>query len=560
MTKFKIYHVFPVIIFLLCLQGVNLSDEGYHILNQWTAWTTPKEYIWGFTWLTDWIGGGWLALTEPLGIFGYRLGWAFCFLGILGFTSKLYEKILPENTFGRWGIYFFAGVFVIHGVIAPDYLVQPALISTLAMGLMMWGWYHQDKKTLILGSLLLGALPGFRFPMIVSWVIPVLILIWERLRLGKIPADRLKSLGVIFCGFFISSFFLGLILWANGYLDEHIEYFRRAFLYVSPGHSHNPTHLLESYVREAIIFPIRDGLQFFLISWLVVLSHRVFKGRYFVPLLTLILTSYFIYRGLNTPNLAGNRQVFVSMAIFSAGFILIQRMARKVKFDPLEGYLIAGIFVTLAGIVGSENGLGVSVYFSALIWGPLIVLMLSSFGAYRVVAQSLAMAALLSSVAIRFVNPYLDDRDRRNLIYPVTSCTDLRWVLTSKERAEALNGACEFLTQVKAQNKSFVASNQAPLLYYLGRQLPPLYYSWLESSDLRDFEVFEQEMKKSPKDIWIVTKSIPSRSFWPAELSESDRVLVDNIKRVEKMRADLGYTRLLWENNGFEAYAKAAPL
>ena len=63
---------------LLAQMGFDITDTGYNLTRQYLF---LKGYqIESSFWLSDWIGGGWLVLTQSLGWMGASLGWCLLIL------------------------------------------------------------------------------------------------------------------------------------------------------------------------------------------------------------------------------------------------------------------------------------------------------------------------------------------------------------------------------------------------------------------------------------------------------------------------------------------------
>ncbi len=167
--------------------GLDITDGGFHLANQdgalqlgaWGAVASP------FWWLSDWLGGLWMRLTEGWGILGTRWGWALALAATAGLGCHAVARAFGG---GAWLVpaAWLAGL---HGalipVMVPDNYVLPALLGTGCCAAFSAGAAASGRARLGLGLLagmLLAVAAGARLPMILLAGLPVghaLLLLWR---------------------------------------------------------------------------------------------------------------------------------------------------------------------------------------------------------------------------------------------------------------------------------------------------------------------------------------------------------------------------------------------
>ena len=60
----------------ISLHGLDMTDEGFHIMQHWLILNAGDSYSFGYLWLSELTGSFWLWLLDDLGLYGARLGWA----------------------------------------------------------------------------------------------------------------------------------------------------------------------------------------------------------------------------------------------------------------------------------------------------------------------------------------------------------------------------------------------------------------------------------------------------------------------------------------------------
>lgn len=78
-----------------CIWGLYVRDEGRELTLSFLTWRDwSSTYTWT-TFLSAWITGGWLRLTEHLGVFGGRLGAALAYAGMAAFCFPILRRFMP---------------------------------------------------------------------------------------------------------------------------------------------------------------------------------------------------------------------------------------------------------------------------------------------------------------------------------------------------------------------------------------------------------------------------------------------------------------------------------
>ena len=176
-------------------QGLDMTDEGYNLTNQWLLISAPGHYRFNATvWLSDFLGGVWLKLAGGLGLIGARLGWVFvkafsaavAFLILGRFFPKRY--VIPAVVAAAIAMYY-------HGPMVIDYNCLP--VAFLLVGIALILSSREDaasygKRVLrsALGGGMLGVAVMARSPLLVAICFPALPLLVDLLPVGVVVDQR----------------------------------------------------------------------------------------------------------------------------------------------------------------------------------------------------------------------------------------------------------------------------------------------------------------------------------------------------------------------------------
>jgi hypothetical protein len=183
--------VYPL---LFLSQGIDFTDMGFNLSNQWLLLEDAGSYVHGHLfYLSNFLGGLWLGVSQPLGLLGAKLGWAAVIY------ATLYASYRTLQPFGaRAGL--LAGLVIALlwntriGTTWISYNSLTALFFTLAALLLVRGLTREHGASLLGAGALLGAAPFVRFPNVLAFALVAVIPLYAYL------SRRPGAWGWCFCG------------------------------------------------------------------------------------------------------------------------------------------------------------------------------------------------------------------------------------------------------------------------------------------------------------------------------------------------------------------------
>jgi len=578
--------------FLLCSiwvpQGLDMTDEGYHLTRQWLIISHPSSIDVGVAWLSDMIGGTWLKIVDGLGLLGARLGWAV----VIAITSWILFAILRRSfkpTPSAVAV-ILAGLAVNYGGdLVLDYNKIPAALLLLAIYFLLPVRAGQRASSAqhdwrgILGGIILGASVLARLPLVLALPLPVLMAIVgprdSKRALLRSLLPILTAVGAIACGL--------LLLAARGQLAGYLNAIHSTLLAPAADSTHAPSYLLTLYLRQAGTAAVHGFRLVALLIGPALLSYALTKWTrwrflHIVPIAAVAVLGIYLLSdlpggiwdyGLAMPGF------FIVMAAVECVVLAISGKRGTAQLRRVQ-LLITGVAIAVLAMIGSNNGVsnmrhGLHLLIPAVCLGlpdalegvmDLIKRVLragglpaSLQGGYPTLLSLLLPVALAvgfstNSVLFRYNDPYRDSSDRSALRCAIESPL-LQGVLTSEQRAASTEAMIEQLKTLTNAGDTILAYNSIPLVYYVTQTIPALDTPWpiLHSAD--DLRVELDDLSRQDLPVVLVRATANTRGRnWGAEVTYvANPTSLERLAVIDQWVAGHGYN-VVWQNRDFRIY------
>lgn len=554
-------------------QGVDMTDEGFHLSQQQMSARGAIAAPLGMLWLTYRAGGLWLMLTDGLGLLGARLGWALTIGGTAWVAFRVLACYFPLRA-AALAAAVTAPVLLHHGNMVINQNNLPFLLLAVAAAFLLAADRAQLARRRAMCALGGGAVLGLaifaRFPLVVSFMMVIVPGLTRSIQQRKVSAFTWRLTGCALAGALLAIAGGLSVLAAEGRLSIYVaslsgsgfkeEYSLHALLrtYIDSGwHMVRGTFdVLVEAVPWAVGLHVLCRLAscgraapwvLFAVAWVWIQSSiaRVgfgaFHWEYFHVLPGLCLLAAGIvfatawWRGARDEETT-RQQVLVVMAAALAVFIM------------------AG---TNNGVLNMTHGLWLLVPVCLLLL-PGALVGPAGTPAARTYVRVVAAVLILLGAGIRFFNTYRDARARWQMVAQVPSL-QLRGIRTTPERAASLGAMLSQLDRRLRPGDVLLTCDDTPLVHFLTRTVPALGNPWPETLGLAELRLrSDQMLQVGPRPAAVVrARSEMGSGDWgrhPAgrrTLSGSAR---DRAEALNDAVRRLGYSEV-WTNADFAILA-----
>lgn len=583
-----------IVLFLFHLlwifQGLDVTDNGYHLTNQVLAFSGHADKTPIMIFLADYMGGLWLSLAGSPNLIWARLGGVliFCLTAQISYhvLSTLFDK---KKVFYTVTISTMLITMTIPTVII-DYYSFPALLMNIGLFFLhqLWSSVNAPKKSNIY-SFLVGfiAVPIVlsRFPLIMILFVPFIVVVYY-----LITKQTIATLWAIakysFLGFATSLAIFALFYHSLGLLSPFLEEIGKMVSRFAGGvdisHHDIPqfqvarskydiTWYLAIYFADGL-FLMACATIFMAILYILSRVKQILAslGLFFVAdLFVLVVLGAIlpVCRYVFNLHIDLVIAVLVSIILMVAAAYFSQAGEVKTRTGML---LLLGLYIMLINPLGSNAG-----YLCRTIFGMWLVLPLTLLLTYeligtlkegnlkRMLSLNTVIITLLIPIALfaHYRNVYRDDLNRVHLNTQFQDKT-LRFLFSQKERVSAVDGALREIRQHTAKGDKILTVGGMYLFYYLTETKPVWPTFWMGSKSLPEFDGLISGLsagKEYPK-IVVFSKVNMRDNNWPEAVGKENMgVTKDYFREIDYLknsfREKLDY-RMAWENRAFEIYTR----
>ncbi len=556
------------ILLAFSLQGLDLTDLGWHLTNQMcTVKYSPNfdSFDWTFL-LSNYAGGIWLSLIGGPSVLWARIGGAL----LVGVNSVIVYSILSRH-FGRMEVLLTVPVTALFiaacsSQILIHYFSFPAFLLCVEFWLLDRAMDERSGTNKLLIGMGMG---GLLIPIILSYLPMGLLLVFPLIAITYIRlTDAYLELRRVFVGALLGlsiSLVLTLVVFLSAGILE--GFWDAGISLISGGRAvadHEAADLIRLYAADLRRVILRT---FLLGSFLLVVYRARKHGGKALQVAVGIALAGFIggvlwawTEGLIAID-PGKELSRVAMGwIFVATWIVLFRGdGRKPRLDIL---VLAGVLAMIVTPVGSNGGLVKAVYGMWLIL-PLSLLRVKDLpppscpGPLRWLQKNfkpIVIVLLALSLLTLWFTVYRDHWNRLDLTTGFSE-PSLAGIYSTPERVEAVEGVLSFLDKETQKGDRTLFVNVVPLIYYLTETRPALNNSWLFLEELERIKTRQRKVNKLPT-IFGYTSSFPDDE-WPDEKKEGDSGNIsEKIEFLEIVYVnELGY-ELAFESDSFVMYSR----
>jgi len=593
---------------LFIVQGIDFTDMGFNLSNQWLLLEDADSYRHGHLfYLSNFLGGLWLAVSAPLGLVGAKLGWA---LVIYGTMYAAYRTLEPYgDRAGLVGGLIVAMLWSTRlGTTWISYNSLTALFFTCAALLLVRGLTGDRTPPVVAAGALLGAAIFVRLPNLLAFALVAVVPLYAYLA----RHDRrwaLRQVGAFVLGYGAGVAAVLLLLLVLGHLPLYWESLGARFFAATGDESYEYSggkligKLLRNYADLAyallLTLPVLllaaralsarwhwqlVGLVGIAVLWYLLMGQLYVAPRMFMTLLlvaVLVLAAMFWLR-----RAADGAPVQMVSFIIGTGLLmalgyyftrlhwpssvpgmlyaaLAFRFWRTPGADDRLVTVVAAMILAITPL-GSGNGI-VNAIFGMWLAIPLALMTLLDVARaaaprlwYRRSAVALVAVTCASLVLLALDNAgiaaYRDSHDRTRM----TATIDhpfLRGALTTPERARVVDELLGVLPDYVAPGDPLLLHGDCPLLHLLSRTRPVLGSTWNGVYNERMFNEllrgYEQSEPANPV-VLIANGSCRDRN-WP----EQQRITLTGYRTGLELHEFMGRHayELRWENKFFEIWS-----
>ena len=551
--------VYPAVIML---HGIDFSDMGFNLANQWLLIHHPDSYQFGYLfYLSNLLGGLWLWATEPFGLLGARLGWVLLVIAIIGAAIGALRDLVPTRPLvAGLGLSLIWSTRV--EVVWIDYNHVAALFGVLAALCLC---RRPDRLGSGLAGLLVACAALARLPSLSLLLLGVALLV-------PVTRDERSTERAWRAGIFLGATAVGVALLlglmsALGHLSPYLAAIRDQLVSPSdPGYTADAllTATLEDYTRVGLMLGIAlVGGTLFVAFWTGRMAARAALPIMLGTLLGYLSlghdtvgTSALLAAGLtalcfavadrsastmrNGAWLCDLAAIALTSALLASALpaywpwlipALFLGALGAVAFTtdtlPLRRVLLVALALMIATPLGSSNGIR-NTLFGLWLVVPLLVWLGCTIGrsagvvspttsrAARALTCALCSALLFVGLSTVWHTPYRDASDRRTLTHAI----DAPFVSsgrTTAARATVVGELSRALGNYVRPGSELLVHGSCPLLHVITRTRPALRNSWpaLYAPDIFEHQL-EHLTRRGPHRPPIVMSAGSCRNAtWP---------------------------------------------
>lgn len=560
-------------------QGIDIAEEGYHLTTHMLIARGDASYMYGTSWLSDWVGGRWLSITGDPGLVAARMGWALSFA-----LTGLATYAVLSSTFSPWSA---ASVTLVTAVAINYRAVMVMSCDCTAMLILVpacgivWASQRPDwgRRVRMLAALTAGVLLALgamaKFSLVLGLAVPLipLLVLWWCQRPVRPVAARIAV--TTWCGALVAGILCLLWLRVSGNLEDYLRMFTgevaAALSYEHAGSTVGRISA-ESFIQSAehtvglisVVTVLTVVLRLLLARWNLSKLAPVALAAMMILLVPFLRQIYGLTGTLNIYRLVLPGTAF-ALGLFCVFVEIYCLSPARRSFDVLC-LLTLGSCLPLLIFIGSPNGF-MHMYHGLWLLLPVGLLVLDrSITVLLAATVSQPVPAtwyrpylivfglfmfLLMPVGIRVINANRDLPNRFDLTTELAH-PRLQYIHTFQKRADSLD---EMLRQVELRVRvgdDLLAVNESPMIYYATCTVPVCGWSAPSSFNHAMQIACAEDLKRlsSLPKIAVRTKTNPQIRYWGARSVPLNAKIFNKLNQLDAALKELGY-REIWSNNDF---------
>lgn len=477
---------------LLIWQGLDVTDDGFHLTNQYFVFRRGLDFGFSPAWLTDILGGLWLHLSDDFGLIGARAGWVVLMTLTALASYVLCTDLYPPRRV-MLGVMLAAPIATMSGQMVINYYLVPGFLLVLFVAATLPSLRDRtgDGKRFRWAAgagVLLAACFFARGPLASAAFLPLVM--WGALWIGNNAATRATvSLAILYGTALFFVLATGLALYATGYWDAYIDAvtqvstLRSAFLARGD--------LSRQIARACGHFPA-----YFFIAAAGLLAWRLGAGRTLRWLAAaLVVFSFAASITISKePWLASYAALYFFAPVAVAVLVVRSRGCDPAERQGEKLALLATAALAPFVLTLGASGMLLKMHYGIWLLVPMLALSVSLSAAdntippwplrslqhdcYRIGLAITAAVAIAGGI-YRYQHPInRDSQDRATLIAPIEH-PRLAGIHTTAGRAASVTALLKAIDPWIEPGDRILAYNSIPLLYFITRTEPLLKKNWL---------------------------------------------------------------------------------
>ena len=557
---FVTFGILFVYMFIIALQGFELTDEGFVLTFYQQIFHAPQTVEYNFLYyLSSLVGGVWNILFGFGGILSFRVLAIIVYLLIVYVTTLTVKKYLQPK------LILIASLFVVisfFGITVFHHNQLTALLVAVSVYFILKGLNAEKSYWPVFwGALFVGINIFTRIPNVTMIGLGLLLFVdyyYEKNK-SRLWKNILYSFGGL-----VSGVLLVLIIM---FLCGHLEIFRQSIannLFSLAGEN-TSTHSLANQIKSNIAgyWVVYGYLSVFVFTTgLCLFTYNVLKNKWF-RILSVIFYSAVLFVFFIVFNL--NNEKYYALILFP---LLISTVVDRHN-KPVMLLNIASLLIMFLLPFGS--GLGIIDMGKSCIWLGTFVSVIHVFRfveyqiknkanyTYRIFARLFFVLYAISCLAAVSHTAYFDYGSRLEKRYRANNRKFT--VFTDKEKADAMDELLSALNKYVKKDDYLLAFESLPMVHYLTETRPYMGVSWVWSYPPESFKKqLDKAVATTPLPVVLRQKSQPIGGFWTvpdtADKNVKSYSYFYDPKRIEYFEAflrDNNY-RMVWENDLFAIY------
>jgi hypothetical protein len=573
---------------LLIFQGLELADTGFYATFYQQIFTDPQSVAYCFMfWLSGIIGGIFLKLFPYSGLFGLRLLWVLIYILIIISTYRLLRKYVRKE-YLQWSLFILT--LYLNNDPKEFYYNNFSSLLYVITAILLFNGLKSNRLSAIFGSGVIVSLNSFnRFPNILGIGLVLAILYY-----GYIYKAEIRTVvKYVFCflaGFLITTAVVLLIMKRMGHLQIYLD-----ALYILMGMGKKQAQINPAEDHYSIILMTKTIIHHFgvtvivaalISSGLIILCTIENKMKSLIPRINIILVLIkicivlivvvLVFRG-NITHISINNVITGVSLIAGASIILFG------SNKELNLLLFIGIFIMIVHPMGSSEGIRTVEKYSLWITFPIVfdrifsmrsikynadylksggikgIHVLVTEHQLREIKKTVLVLSIFSCLYFTYYYPHADWQDRKNMYYAVDN-NKMRFIFTSRERAELLDQLLVASSRYVKSGDYVIAFDCIPLFHYMTDTKPyvrnPMPWLYLSNTFKRELESAEMSKNKLPVIIMQTASTLVDQAYaWPKDKSPADYlqnpINIERNKILENFIADHNYHEV-WSNSYFK--------